>query len=515
MSKTPQVLQRLTGWKVSILKTEIPAAANSCTSQMTSKEDAVGGEKNIGFYGGVMLMVNSITGPGLLIVPLLFQQAGYVTPLLTMFLIGGVSWLSAVMLCAAMERVPGNQQFKGRVEFTGVAKAFFPHWLYIITVFLLMASIISSFIPAVVVSAQTADEAIIQLFGKTFAFRFSSLGLTQADHLPESGSSPFDDEYVFSIGYLLALAATIPMGLFNLDDNIIVQKGAAVMLLLIFIEWMVCCFVLGFHSALVSAFTSDQSNVLGSIIFNFAFITTVPSWCNEKAPGVSVKKTMTVSVVTATVFYAVIGLLGGFSLTFNPGSNLLIAIEESTVNIRPLYYVSCVCVYLFPLVAVLTTLAVYSIIMKYNLVENGICNRNWATFWAVVFPWVISILLYPGSGFLDVINWTSLCINGVVNFVIPLCLYIASRRSKFTRQTHTIHTEEGMTHDESHEKSCEFVTHVQVTSETEEEQPPFDVFPPNRYVKGTHLAMVTIIIVTLVSIAVVINNIVLSIQGML
>lgn len=33
----------------------------------------------IGFYGGMALLISSITGPGLTTIPLLFQQAGWFT----------------------------------------------------------------------------------------------------------------------------------------------------------------------------------------------------------------------------------------------------------------------------------------------------------------------------------------------------------------------------------------------------------------------------------------------------
>ncbi len=42
----------------------------------------------------------------------------------------------------------------------------------------------------------------------------------------------------------------------------------------------------------VPAFGDDTTHVLGSIIFNYAYITIIPSWINEKRPDVSVTKTV-------------------------------------------------------------------------------------------------------------------------------------------------------------------------------------------------------------------------------
>jgi hypothetical protein len=50
-------------------------------------------------------------------------------------------------------------------------------------------------------------------------------------------------------------------------------------------------------------------------------------------------------------------------------------------------------VYLFPMIAVASSIPIYSIIVRYNLIENEICSARWANFWAVVFPWVLAIPL--------------------------------------------------------------------------------------------------------------------------
>ena len=39
--------------------------------------------------------------------------------------------------------------------------------------------------------------------------------------------SPFGDKYVISLGYLITMAVTIPLGFVNLDDNMIVQVRRA------------------------------------------------------------------------------------------------------------------------------------------------------------------------------------------------------------------------------------------------------------------------------------------------
>jgi hypothetical protein len=72
--------------------------------------------------------------------------------------------------------------FKGRVEFTTVAKHYLPKWGFYLTLALFITSLLSQIISAIVVSAQvsatcrktnllfqTMDLALIAIFKKTFA----------------------------------------------------------------------------------------------------------------------------------------------------------------------------------------------------------------------------------------------------------------------------------------------------------------------------------------------------------
>jgi hypothetical protein len=43
------------------------------------------------------------------------------------------------------------------------------------------------------------------------------------------------------------------------------------------------------------------------------------------------------------------------------------------------------------------SIPVYSIIIRYNLIESGLCGKHWANVWAVLFPWVFSVPFYTGT----------------------------------------------------------------------------------------------------------------------
>jgi hypothetical protein len=65
-------------------------------------------------------------------------------------------------------------------------------------------------------------------------------------------------------------------------------------------------------------------------------------------------------------------------------------------------------VYLFPVVAVLSSIPVFSIVIKYNMVENGFSHR-FSFFWGVIFPWLVALpLLYQPDALNQFITFSSL-----------------------------------------------------------------------------------------------------------
>ncbi|KAJ1485706.1 hypothetical protein T484DRAFT_1792574, partial [Baffinella frigidus] len=123
-------------------------------------------------------------------------------------------------------------------------------------------------------------------------------------------------------GYLSLAVILIPMSLMNLEENITIQKVSFYMLVLFSLEFFAqfwveglsahTFWVEGLSAHTVPAFGENYSHVLGSIIFNYAFVVIIPSWVishhagleevvNEKRPEVSVHKTVWISTIFATV----------------------------------------------------------------------------------------------------------------------------------------------------------------------------------------------------------------------
>jgi amino acid permease len=113
-----------------------------------------------------------------------------------------------------------------------------------------------------------------------------------------------------TLGYAVLLVFVVPLASMRLTDNILIQFISLVATLIISLEWVDVFGKNGFNADLMPVIGHDLSQIVGSIMFNYAFITTVPSWLNSKHPSVPVKKTIWVSLIMATLIYVVIGLTG-------------------------------------------------------------------------------------------------------------------------------------------------------------------------------------------------------------
>ena len=176
------------------------------------------------------------------------------------------------------------------------------------------------------------------------------------------GNSPFssDDYYIFTFGYLVTAAMVMPLGFFSLVENIYVQIISFIVLSGVLIQWVVAFGQEGLVTERLPVAGPDSSLVLGIVIFNYSYITTViillrpyfttiiinivimaenndtmlfrtllkrfiiifihtnfsvlafsqkkiPTLVNDLKPTVSIHKTLTISVIISTIMYILLG----------------------------------------------------------------------------------------------------------------------------------------------------------------------------------------------------------------
>lgn len=85
------------------------------------------GVKSIGTWLSFIFVINQIYGPGVLAIPLVYQQSGLVLTglMVTFFLI--ISSLAATCLAQAIASIPDNRQYQQRVEFGTAVEYYYGH----------------------------------------------------------------------------------------------------------------------------------------------------------------------------------------------------------------------------------------------------------------------------------------------------------------------------------------------------------------------------------------------------
>lgn len=132
----------------------------------------------------------------------------------------------------------------------------------------------------------------------------------------------------------------------------------------------------GLDLANMPTFGTNYSQVLGIIVFNYTFVSCLPSWVNEKSKDSPLVSPIWTSLGLATVMFCTIGIFGGLAYApfFDSGQNVLNLLYTSTNGMAKASY------YLFPLVADITSIPIYCIVIRYNLLANHICGKSMSLF---------------------------------------------------------------------------------------------------------------------------------------
>lgn len=104
------------------------------------------------------------------------------------------------------------------------------------------------------------DLALIAVFKKTGGLEAYPNPGWAVQHPLKDCEGLFEGQYLISIGFVVVMILCVPLGYVNLDDNVVVQEGAALVssecvayatpgafwaMLAIIAEWMVQFFVIG------------------------------------------------------------------------------------------------------------------------------------------------------------------------------------------------------------------------------------------------------------------------------
>ncbi|KAI9254882.1 transmembrane amino acid transporter protein-domain-containing protein [Sporodiniella umbellata] len=328
-------------------------------------------QKGIGTFGSMALLVSSMTGPGLSTIPALFQQSGWVAPVFIFLIVAALSGCSALFVCEALSNIKGNEKFQSKVELTTIAQVYLGkkyHYLFQVLLYLALQAVN---VTSIIIAAQTFDSMFITVFKGTCGLGVYPGGwfcVTQADGI--TGNSPFPDTdyYIFTFGYLLTAVMVIPLGFFSLVENIVVQMISFIVLIAVLIQWCVAFGQEGLKTELLPAIGPNSTMVLGIVVFNYSYITTIPSWVNSLRPDTNIHKSLWISVGVSTIFYLTLGILGAMAYKMDAESDILAILSGHGTT------ASIVTAYLFPVCALITSIPVFTIVIRDNLLRGDVCT---------------------------------------------------------------------------------------------------------------------------------------------
>eukprot|EP00045_Choanoeca_perplexa_P012175 m.131850 g.131850 ORF g.131850 m.131850 type:complete len:607 (+) comp15915_c0_seq3:277-2097(+) len=428
------------------------------------------GHKTITFWGSFCLNLNNCMGPAMVLLPLLNQQAGWLTPTVAMVVVYALSSFAATMLCEAMQRIPGNFTFEHRYEFATTVRHYYGRTPYIIFQVFYNLSMQASNIAAMIISSKVLDKFIAKVGRHSYA-----LDYIHWEFIKTSGSSSHpwchgdvvDGEcqggeltWILSIGFLVCMAICIPFGYLNLDENMWFQWVSLAGLLIFTIEFYVQ-FILNLNkqdklclegvdynnqtcdyrphntagnysdngpsrTPLFVSSAEGQANVIGMAVFAYSYVVTIPSWVNEKRHHVSVNRAVWVPATVGLIMKLLAGILGGWAFALMLPDGTPRPRADDILNIlllRDQPWVSQYSAYLWDITTLIPGIPVLAIMVRYNLLSGKVCGRFWSFFFGVVAPWIVTMFLYESNVLTAFCNWVAIVVQGYINFVIPAMLY--------------------------------------------------------------------------------------------
>ena len=408
------------------------------------------GGHDIGWLGGVALLTNTILGSGMVQIPSLFAASGWLAPTAVFAAAAAATAVAALLLARAVAsaaRGAGGE----RAEYSRLMGGLLPRGAARAGMLLLVAAFIAQNISNIVLSAQVADDALLAVAHRTCAlvlYRDPAQAQGPAPPSPWLCIAADDDAivtdspfgpgvYALSIGFLAVAALTVPLSYLPLDSNIVFQIGGVAAIIVCELIWLANFAVLGLSAAnlpvtappAAGGWLAAYSNVLPTVLYNFGFVAAIPSWLNEKGPGVSATSSIVASVLISTALYLALGFVGAAStLDFSGGSDLL----SLLINTDGVWTASKVAVFIFPAANCMTSIPVFCLLVRYNLVNEGWASPAVANVIGVGMPWVLSLVFYAGNQLAELVNWSAAICFALINLVIPLVLYLRQRATQAT-----------------------------------------------------------------------------------
>eukprot|EP00930_Biecheleria_cincta_P095266 TRINITY_DN87248_c0_g1_i1.p1 TRINITY_DN87248_c0_g1~~TRINITY_DN87248_c0_g1_i1.p1 ORF type:complete len:462 (-),score=36.83 TRINITY_DN87248_c0_g1_i1:2-1387(-) len=411
----------------------------SCDSQGSTYEVYADnfGRQTIGNFGSFVYLVNQIFGPGILAVPLVFVKSGFLVCSFVNILVCFTACFAANRLIDAVSMMPDNENLQNRAEYADAVKHFLGPRAAVFFRVLLHLTLQSMNIASIIDTALAFDKLLALARGSTVALEVYpelSLGHHKIHWIREL-YEPDDGNTTFAVtaGYLFVLVVCVPMGYFNIDDNITVQIVSFVFLTVLMFEFAGQC-ILDIsrpeppHPIFPPLVGNDFTQLLSVFVMSYSFGMLIMPWANEAKREVRKSWWVWVSGGTSCVGYGLIGTLLATAFPRISSDNILSRILDRKGTLQ----LTRMAAYAFAGTIILPGIPVFCISTRYDLVGGGICGPRAALFWGNLAPWLVAWAMSSSGLFANMLTWTSLIAGSLVNFVLPLVLFRAAVRAPET-----------------------------------------------------------------------------------
>ncbi|RHZ56820.1 hypothetical protein Glove_396g60 [Diversispora epigaea] len=386
-----------------------------------------GSTNKITFVGGMAVLISAMMGPGIVTIPLLFQTAGWLTSILMFVIAIMLSVSSALLLCEAISSIPGNKRFSKKIEYIKLSQTLISNLFFQRLVeFFHYASLESLTIASIILSSQSVDNLFVDLVNITCGFGlYPDFGFVCV-HKIGSENSPFGNSWMLlTIGLIITLIIVIPMALMELSNNAKIQIVSFITMSLIMIIWVVTAILHGLNFNYVPIIGDEQSQVVGTVLFNYVLALTISSVVSGLEKDVPIRKLVLSSTLIVTIFYLSLGIFGALAYKFETSANIISTIHRIETDNE---FVQ-IATYLFPFILIFS-MSINAIVIRYNLIRSGICKSEKMAIFLTLLPWILVIPFQTGYWLAIFTNWTSIIFISSSNFIIPFWLYILSQKRK-------------------------------------------------------------------------------------
>lgn len=277
-------------------------------------------------------------------------------------------------------------------------------------------------------AGSTVNKLLRLLFGNSYALELwgnNGFGLVPACESEVCDHLFSETNLGISAGYLIVVGACLPLMFTDFSNLMWFQYVAMTVTVTAAVTFVVTCFLpspdpsAGWHTP--PALGDSPGFAISTCFLSYAICFAVPSWWNESELDCPAPRAINMSVAyTTVVYYLPIALFPAFAFSIPAqGSALDLFLDPDAVN--PV----CVCAaYFLAILGIMPNVIAYSVAMRDNLQALGnFFTFKKSFFMGCIFPllvaWNLDDLTGFGAQFQFVIDWSSIGILGITNFIVP------------------------------------------------------------------------------------------------